>query len=29
LPFRDHALEMITKDSAHSVHLMQNWLKEK
>lgn len=28
-PFRDHALEMITKDSAHSVHLMQNWLKEK
>ncbi len=29
LPFKDHALEMITKDSAHSAHLMQNWLKEK
>ncbi|MBW2570328.1 MAG: hypothetical protein JRE47_13435, partial [Deltaproteobacteria bacterium] len=29
LPFRDRALEMITKDSAHSVPLMQNWLKEK
>ncbi|MDL1962727.1 MAG: flagellar M-ring protein FliF [Deltaproteobacteria bacterium] len=29
LPFRDQALEMITKDNAYSVPLMQNWLKEK
>ncbi len=29
LPFRDRALEIITKDSESSVHLMQNWLKEK
>jgi flagellar M-ring protein FliF len=29
LPFRDHALDMITKDSAQSVHLMRNWMKEK
>ena len=29
LPFRDRALEIITKDSESSVHLMQDWLKEK
>ncbi len=29
LPFRDRALEMVTKDSEGSARLMQNWLKEK
>jgi len=29
LPFRDHALDMITKDSERSASLMQNWMKEK